>query len=526
LALGSFRMDFVPDSAGESVTNAWTFIKISGTDIACDQDARFYTRYLIELQHPDGSTSVIARRYREFRSLYESIRELPATERPQRSELPRITSKKLGSSLAEELINKRMRKLSEFLLVISSVALLFPAVKRELVLFFTADSIVNDEVASAVRSRPFKSSIIPTALAEGAILSAAPAPQLRSSIAVHDIRPGVSDAAVDTVEPCIEIRCNACDKPLSDSSFLASALSWDSSRFCSPQCERFFAAMNKKGFTIAAIGGKRQVATVHAASSAMDASPDVAPAIPSVVTPVTAGISRLASLRTASMWWGSARKGLSAPNSEPRLPSSVEEGGTNNRRGSSFAAASISGDEAERHVSVDVEEEEQRKFFSSRRKPRDNARVLTKWNSVRALLHVSSSASLVNSQRFSRENSREMDTTTGTTVEAGSRTSSGSGGVYYPPPPPAPRPIPPPPPTSISRSRSSGTAASIIEVVHHRGVMWKRGGYKGGRKTWKLNLWFVRFFFLAIFGGLHIPPPPPPQHTHTHARRSLFFSPA
>jgi hypothetical protein len=515
-------MDFSPDDDLDSGGD-WRFVAIVGSDIACDAAARFYTRYLIKVQRANGATEVVARRYREFRALYETIRELPSDERPPRSELPRITSKKF-SSLAEELIEKRKRKLSDFLLRLSSVALLFPSVNRELVLFFTAVSAESSTKGDSASSGGANAASLTVKHEVGA----SPSARLSEPRAMHGHAPaseraeewpsgdlGLGGAVASTS------RCSACDKPVTDNISAASAGAaavWDRSRFCSPQCERFYSAMNKKGFTITAIGGQRQITVGGDAAASTDAVGSHTNPAGSSSAPTTSASSsqRLTSLRAASTWWGSARKGglLSSgttPAEQTRPVAIAEEGGS--RRGSSFAGVS-SGEEGggsrrSSAIAAEEEEEEQRKFFSSRRRPHDNARVLTKWSSVRALLQASSAASLLSGQRISRESSRDLDSAL-SAAEPGARTSSGSGtNSTIPSTAAAPSSAwhaasaPPLPPPAHQRTRSAAAVlpASVIEVVHHRGLLWKRGGYKGGRKSWKSRYFELKDRTLYYFGS-------------------------
>lgn len=551
------------------------FLSISGTDIAVDPAAQFYTRYLVKVQLPSGKTDILPRRYREFRALHDAVRSLPASDRPQRSELPMITSKKWGGSNTQELVDKRTRKLQEYLVSLSSIALLFPAVERVLDGFFTLaaddaagadddedgglggalDDVSLSPVTRAGAPRPSRSSLpgvgsvaaARASLAEQGLSAAAPrtslagpgssaAPPLpppqRASFAAASPPPsstgspfivggrapaaGGLEMATGTppaASPSREGgRCDACGREIAGAAASLPAAApatptWDVGRFCSPQCERFFTAAMHKGFIVTTIAGKRQIANVTAgASSAVgDGAPESAAA---PLTAASSGLppSKIGALRSgASTWWGSARKVLGGatpagpPSTTPkgasaggfgfepesRRGSAADDGAVEGRkeasgsRGSSNygGAGASSGDEGDpgataRGTGIDDDDDERQKFFLDRRKDRNSTRILTKWGTVRSLMTASTGIGVAAPAPAPPPPSR------------GSRELDAAAPVPPPPPPPSvTKTTPPPPPVRRSASLDTGGVAGAVvstaEVLHQKGFLWKRGGYKG-----------------------------------------------
>lgn len=521
--------DFPPSSEVE--TRGARFLLISGHDIAVDQNAQFFTRYLVKVLLPSGKTHVIPRRYRQFRALHEAIRALPAIERPARHELPGITSKKWGGANTPELIDKRTRKLQDYLLAVSSIALLFPSVDRELQAFFSAtqddapDGVPDDEDAGLVDVTassdkpgtadppsaqppppPSRSSLPPTAtrasltsVARSSMTAVAQGSAISTRSSLVAAEPGAGAPSLGS-----QGRCCACDKDLSSAVPVVAAspasCTWDTARFCSPQCERFFSAAMHKGFTITAIAGKRQIANVPAAGDVEAGG----------LEPASNAHHRLGALRSgASTWWGSARKVLvggsptappsaastprgsasgSALDGEARRSSTADDegggrkDGTNSHGSSVLGAGASSGEEAEggggsSRLGRDESIDEHHKFFLDRRKRRDSARVLTKWGSL---------GSLVSSR-------------SGVTVAKSARDSDPPA---PPPPPLSSKPAAPQAPPRRSPTTGPVPAVQLMpaEVLHYKGFLWKRGGFKGGRKSWKWRYFELRDRTLYYYG--------------------------
>ena len=561
------------------------FLSISGTDIAVDPAAQFYTRYLVKVQLPSGKTDILPRRYREFRALHDAVRLLPASDRPQRSELPMITSKKWGGSNTQELVEKRTRKLQEYLVSLSSIALLFPAVERVLDGFFTLaaddatgggadddedsglggalDDVSQSPAPRSAAPRPSRSSlpgvgsvaVARASLAEQGLSAAAPrtslagqgtsaAPPLpppqRASFAAASPSPSPSTSPLNvggrapaasgldmatgtppTASPSREGgRCDACEREIAGAAAIVPAAApatptWDVGRFCSPQCERFFTAAMHKGFILTTIAGKRQIANVTAgASSAEGEGAHESAAAPPMTAPSGLPPSKIGALRSgASTWWGSARKVLGGatpagpPSTTPkgsggggggfgfepesRRGSAADDGGTaveggrkeaSGSRGSSNygGAGASSGDEGDPGgiatcgTGIDDDAERQ-KFFLDRRKDRNSTRILTKWGTVRSLMIASTAISGIGASPAPA---------TAPAPARGSRELEASAPVPPPPPPPSvTKTTPPPPPlrrsASVDSSGVAGAAVSTAEVLHQKGFLWKRGGYKG-----------------------------------------------
>ena len=488
-------MDFLSSQDHPPTHLGVRYVSISGHDIAVDQAAQFFTRYIIKVMLSNGKTELIPRRYRQFRVLHEAVRALPASERPSRSELPAITSKKWGGANTPELVEKRTRKLHDYLVSLSSIALLFPAVDKCLQDFFTAADVddvsgdghddddgdlagagPSDEPDAAV-GRPGRTSISAAGSARMSLVTQALAPSATTEHAMD--APGEDGS--------IEGRCAACDKVLSAAP--TPSANPDAGLFCSPQCERFYSAALHKGFKIAAIGGKRQIAS---AASVADWDAHTPP-----VDYAATHHTKLGTIKSGtSTWWGSARKvlggatppvpstsprgGAGTDSIEPRRSSSGVEEGSDGRKDASDSrgsgAAASSGDEVEGGMptvrsDLGGGDDEHHKFFRDRRKERDSTRVLTKWGSLRNLMSASRALSHSNS---SAKSARDSIST----------------------PLPSSKILPVAPP----RSSPSSASAINVEILNHKGFMWKRGGFKGGRKSWKWRYFELRERTLYYYG--------------------------
>ena len=88
----------------------------------------------------DAASVVVRKRYRNFQDLDGLLRALPAAHRPQRKDLPVLTSKRWGAGLRDDVIDKRRRKLAEYLHEFASLAAGYPAVAALLQTFLRDDA--------------------------------------------------------------------------------------------------------------------------------------------------------------------------------------------------------------------------------------------------------------------------------------------------------------------------------------------------------------------------------------------------
>ena len=91
---------------------------MDGHELAVDASGTFYAVYLLRVIPAGGGAggeAVLRRRYRQFQDLDGKLQALPAAHRPQRKDLPVMTSKRWGLGLRDDVVEKRKRKLAEYL---------------------------------------------------------------------------------------------------------------------------------------------------------------------------------------------------------------------------------------------------------------------------------------------------------------------------------------------------------------------------------------------------------------------------
>ena len=93
------------------------FVEMLPHELAMDAHGVFFAVYPLRLVR-----GCVRKRYRNFQDLDVRLRALPAAHRPQRKDLPVLTSKRWGAGLRDDVIDKRRRKLSEYLQELSSLA--------------------------------------------------------------------------------------------------------------------------------------------------------------------------------------------------------------------------------------------------------------------------------------------------------------------------------------------------------------------------------------------------------------------
>ena len=81
------------------------FVAMDGHELAMDASGTFYAVYLLRVLPAGGGAggeAVLRRRYRQFQDLDGKLQALPAAHRPQRKDLPVMTSKRWGLGLRDE----------------------------------------------------------------------------------------------------------------------------------------------------------------------------------------------------------------------------------------------------------------------------------------------------------------------------------------------------------------------------------------------------------------------------------------
>jgi hypothetical protein len=111
-------------SASEPPPPPPVFVEMLPHELAMDAHGVFFAVYPLRLVR-----GCVRKRYRNFQDLDSRLRALPAAHRPQRKDLPVLTSKRWGAGLRDDVIDKRRRKLSEYLQELSSLAAGYPAVR-------------------------------------------------------------------------------------------------------------------------------------------------------------------------------------------------------------------------------------------------------------------------------------------------------------------------------------------------------------------------------------------------------------
>lgn len=89
--------------------------KVIDATIERDSKGTFYAAYRIRVGARVGD--VVSRRYSDFRVLDRAIRSIEPPQRPDRKELPRLTTRKFGRGKSRPVIEKRIRKLGVYLKV-------------------------------------------------------------------------------------------------------------------------------------------------------------------------------------------------------------------------------------------------------------------------------------------------------------------------------------------------------------------------------------------------------------------------
>ena len=122
------------------------FVAITDSEVVIDRLGRFYARYLLKIRRGAVET-LIPRRYKQFRDLHAKLVALPASQRPPKNDLPRMTSRKWGFGVRGDVIEKRRRKLTEYLTILSAMGATHRAVAAALEEFYA--QAVDDSPAAA-----------------------------------------------------------------------------------------------------------------------------------------------------------------------------------------------------------------------------------------------------------------------------------------------------------------------------------------------------------------------------------------
>lgn len=233
--------DFIP---GTSIPTS-IYMKIDATEIALDAHGRFYTSYVVTARRI-GETYTVSRRYRDFRDLDRRLKLLKApSERPDKKDLPKLTSKKY-LSMKEEVIEKRMRKLNSYMQEVFSLASAYPKINLLVQTFLSADEVTaaagddddddSDEGDAADEAKGHKDG-------GGGVR-----PRGSSSTSAN----GATSAPAPVVQQKV---CAACNKPLEGSTAIVTGTSAPGSTlpppvFCSTPCYKFYSQLSSKNMTV------------------------------------------------------------------------------------------------------------------------------------------------------------------------------------------------------------------------------------------------------------------------------------
>jgi serine/threonine protein kinase len=517
--------------------NSVTFLEILGTETSIDTAGRSFAAYVLSLSR-NGKTESVTRRYRQFQELDSRLRAIPQNQRPQRKDLPKLTGKRWGSGLKEEVVDKRKRKLAEYLHELLSIAGAYPAVAT-LVFGFLArsqpssrqdegqsesDESGGDDAKSVVSVRPgpmrrlvaqfpstWKMPPPPPKLASSA--SASP---LAAHPAASERRPSrlsMQDQSLKTVNDTTspgkgsagDPLCQTCGRNIASTlvSSTAAPRTWDATRFCTLQCEKFFSAAATKGFAIVQDGGKNLLSGVSSTPVASAATPDNREGTES---PHARRDSRSASGSAGQGgWWGTGRRGSMSHGSSTHVFASAlnlfgssRDTTSDLARQTSFIGSDLIGLGASARQSPDEELVDGRPDGA----PETDSKVAGRGSETNAFLQRarhSEKTGILSKFRSSIHIRRRTLQEEGVSAPAAASIANHVGvadstqaryaGVLSA--------------AGVSaRIMSPGSAPSmsVSEVVHLTGLMFKRGGFHGsGLKTWKKRYFELRGNSLYYF---------------------------
>ena len=265
------------------------FVELVGAVNVTEGRGSPYTLYLLSVLRND-KLDIIARRYSQFKKLDSEVRRILSSIKSAKSELPKLTGRKLGRGMNVEVVEKRKRKLPLYMHDLVRLSAKYPQIGPALRLFMAHDAHGTDGIGAdsdhsheddLSRSRASsRSQVTPP---KDTSAAPPPPPGARPS----RVSFGAASPPVMESDTSISGTCATCRRALHTGETTGTP-DWDAEHYCSPQCEKFAQAAASKGFSIVQGG-------VVAKSGSGVPSPALKP---------------VNNLAEKSSWWSSSRLNL------------------------------------------------------------------------------------------------------------------------------------------------------------------------------------------------------------------------
>ena len=482
--------------------------------------ARPFARYLLAVR--DGAAPaaappvMIGRRYRQFDELHRHLLRLPAGRRPPA--LPLLPLPTNGGGVTPAVIGARSVELRAYLGALGVAARSYPALAEALRRFCAPEGA--DAGLTLPPAAPAAAGLGEPAAAAAATPAIGGDVDAPPPVAAADAPPSASlEQPPQPPQPpppaaaAAAWMCAMCGRPFSSTdagAVVPAAAASAAAVYCSRQCETFASAAARRGFAVGLQGGVAQLVDVVAAGEPADRG--------------SAGSGGGGGVATSSSWWS----GVSAPSSAvgaplggggrgaagaPALDRKASAPALMTRGGSTRLAAALeraatslagqlasagggggdmdadgapggSGGAAEGGgggalLPAGLSSATAGLLLPGARRPRDSRTVLNRFASPTKGGGGGGGGAAPTPQPL-------VAAAAAMAAVTAARPAEGSGGGTAAP-------------AATTDAGHAADALASAEVLHFTGNMWKQGGFRGGRKTWKCRSFELRGRSLYYF---------------------------